>query len=347
MSKEESKCEKHFIDTTLRQDDGRYMVTIPFKETIESLGDSRVTALKRFHFLERKLHANDELKTLYTHFINEYRELNHMKPIDESLDNAYEKNYFLPHHVFLKPTSSTTKLRVVFDASAKTSTNKSLNDIMMIGPTVQDNIFNVILRFRTYKYTFSCDIKKMFRQIKINDNQTRLQRIIWRENLNDSLQTFELSTVTYGTASAPYLSTRVLNQLAYDENSNYPLASKMIQRDVFVDDIITGTDNLNEALILQEQTIKLLNSGGFETHKWCSNNQLILENIPVESRETLNFNEFSLGECAKALGLLWQSKEDLLVFKPPIYDLNQCYNKRKILSDTLKFHDPLGLLSPV
>jgi hypothetical protein len=80
-------------------------------------------ALKRFSYLERKLNKDPDLKTQYTEFMDVYLKSEHMTLLDtdEILPNTTDQ-YYIPHHAVLKPTSSTTKLRVVFDASAKTTT---------------------------------------------------------------------------------------------------------------------------------------------------------------------------------------------------------------------------------
>lgn len=119
-------------------------------------------ATKRFLRLENKLGSFPEMKQQYVDFITEYIELGHCKVISEIDDR--ETN-FMPHHCVLKPTSSTTRLRVVFDASAQPSTGVSLNDMLMIGPVIQDDLFSIILRFRTLKYVFTADISKMYRQV--------------------------------------------------------------------------------------------------------------------------------------------------------------------------------------
>lgn len=118
--------------------------------------------------------------------------------------------YYLPHHPVLKPTSSSTKLRVVFDASIKSSSGLSLNNILLIGPTVQDDLFAIISRFRLHKYVMTADVTKMYRQILVDDAQTDLQRILWRKQPEDDIKTSRLNTITYGTSSAPYLATRCL-----------------------------------------------------------------------------------------------------------------------------------------
>lgn len=95
-----------------------------------------------------------------------------IKNIDDN--NSKVPICYLPHHCVLKPSSETTKLRIVFDASCRSSTRVALNDILMVGPTVQQDLFSIILRFRSFRFVLSTDITKMYRQILIDPGQTRL-----------------------------------------------------------------------------------------------------------------------------------------------------------------------------
>lgn len=193
-SDEEENCERHYSETVTRSDEGRYVVRLPFKDDPHLLGDSRSMATRRFYKIEQKLAKNEELHREYAAFMSEYLSLGHMEKIDPTtLPNS---NYFLPHHCVLKPDSSTTKLRVVFDASAKSSTGKSLNDLLMVGPTVQSDLFSVIIRFRLWRYVFTTDISKMYRQIIVSEADRRYQCIVWRDHPDDELQMYRLNTIT-------------------------------------------------------------------------------------------------------------------------------------------------------
>ncbi|GFU35997.1 DUF1758 domain-containing protein [Trichonephila clavipes] len=108
--------------------------------------------------------------------------------------------------------------------------------------------------------------------IWINPDQRKLQRILWRENMDEPIKTFELSTVTYGTTSAPFLATRTLKQLALDEAGNFPLGSSVVMSDMYIDDILTGAETLLEAKELKNQLINIFAKGGMVLHKWCGNN---------------------------------------------------------------------------
>jgi len=174
---EEKLCEEHFIMTFRRNSDGRFIVQLPFrKEVTESLGESRSTAQKRFYALERKLQSDVTLREQYLQFIREYIQLGHMERINDSELN--EPGYYLPHHPVFKGTSLTTKLRVVFDASCKTSTGISLNDTLMVGPVLQPDLLCIILRVRIWQFVMVADIEKMYRQVLVDESQRRYQRIL-------------------------------------------------------------------------------------------------------------------------------------------------------------------------
>ncbi|GBM08871.1 hypothetical protein AVEN_57423-1 [Araneus ventricosus] len=144
----------------------------------------------------------------------------------EEITNCNHSNggYFLPHQGVLCPSSITTKLRVVFDANAKTTTGYSVNDLLCAGGVLQDDIFSILTRFRKRQYAFTADISKMFRQIDINPSQRKYLKILWKERPEENIKVFALETVTYGTTSAPFLATRTLLQLAKDERENFPIA---------------------------------------------------------------------------------------------------------------------------
>ncbi|XP_018323617.1 uncharacterized protein LOC108735896 [Agrilus planipennis] len=127
-SVEEKQVEKHFVATHSRDPTGRFIVKLPFKQESLCLGNFKDIALKRFHSLERKLHKQPRLSEQYTQFITEYFHLGHMS-VAAPDDNGLQTSYYLPHHSVLKEDSLSTKLRVAFNASAKTTSGKSLNDI--------------------------------------------------------------------------------------------------------------------------------------------------------------------------------------------------------------------------
>jgi hypothetical protein len=174
----------------------------------------------------------------------------------------------LPHHEVFKQSSG--KLRVVFDASAKTSNGKSLNNILCRGPTIQQDLFSILTRFRTFEVAFTGDIVKMYRQIKVDPEHCEYQRILWRENPEDPILTYRLLTVTYGTTCAPFLAVRCLQQAALEKKNHFPTASEIILRDFYMDDLLTGASSVQEATKLKQEINHILNKAGFEMSKWAS-----------------------------------------------------------------------------
>ncbi|XP_058456361.1 uncharacterized protein LOC131433782 [Malaya genurostris] len=343
---EESACEDHFEKTTVRDNEGRFVVMLPKKQfVISQLGDSKETAVRRFTGLEKRFSGNPQLKDLYTEFINEYQTLGHMIEVID--DSSIGTGYYLPHHAVLKPDSKTTKLRVVFDASCKTSTGVSLNDALMVGPVVQDDLIDITLRFRLHRYAIVADIAKMYRMVKVTKHDQQLQRILWRNSTDEQLRTYELTTVTYGTASAPYLATKCLQKLAEDGKQTHPIAARVLKQDFYVDDMLTGVNNIESGKQLVGDMIDLLKSAGFILRKWNSNCKEILLNVPENLRDDKTILELNSSNCAvKTLGLIWEPSSDTFRFSTPKWSTD-IITKRTVLADVSRLFDPLGLVGPV
>jgi len=133
-----------------------------------------------------------------------------MSPLCEADVRKESPKFYMPHHAVLKETSSTIKMRVVFNGSEKSSNGVSLNGISMIGPKVQDDLFDIVQRFRLHRIVISADVVKMYRQIWVHPDDRCLQRILWRKTPDQPITSYELNTVTYGTVSTPFLATRCL-----------------------------------------------------------------------------------------------------------------------------------------
>ncbi|XP_058455828.1 uncharacterized protein LOC131433081 [Malaya genurostris] len=341
ISSTEAECIQHFQETHERTVEGRYVVRLPFNELKPQLGDSRNMAIKRFQGLEQRLDKNPEMKHQYTEFLREYESLGHMKEITLDVTEDPRTVYYLPHHYVLKPSSSTTKLRVVFDGSAASDSGVSINQTQMIGPCVQNDLVSILLNFRSYKYAFTADIPKMYRQVGVNKDD--------RENLNQSLRTFDPQTVTYGLKSSPFLATMVLCQLADDEEENFPMAANVVKRSSYMDDVLTGANTLEGAIELKNQVAGLLAKGCFDIHKFCSNSEELLSEIPEEKREDgVNFGNSNFNVLMKTLGVAWDPQDDMFTFLVPVdIPWTSYLTKRKILSQIAKIFDPLGFLGPV
>lgn len=287
-------------------------------------------------------------------FLSKYENMGHMTEnlnMNESLDVDSKRDnstsYFLPHHGVFREQSLTSTCRVVFDASAPTSSGLSLNDIQMKGPTVQDDLISILLRFREHTYVISADIEKMYRQISVAPRQRCSQQILWRENSTDSLKKFMLNTITYGMTSSPFLAIRCLVELPNECEDKHPVVSEIIKRDFYVDDLLTGCSDFNMAKELAVNISSVLQSGCFPLRKWRSNVPELLDKLKLEKNESeYQYLEFGEENKTKTLGLMWCHTNDKLLFNINVEQKNKHVTKRVILSCISKIFDPLGLLSP-
>lgn len=342
LSDEENACEQHFIRNTYRDSSGRFVVSLPLKQDRNVLGDSKTCAMKRFQSLERKLENNSSLRDKYISFMDEYVNLGHMTKVQD--DSQTNVCYYMPHHGVLKEDRTTTKLRVVFDASAVTTSGYSLNNIQMVGPTIQQDLFSILLRFRTHQIVISADIEKMYRQVLTKPEDRQLQRILWRKHCQDPIETYELNTVTYGTAAASFLAIRCLHQLGLDCKTNSAEISYRILNDFYVDDLLSGCNTVGEAINIAQSISQVLEEGGFKLRKWVSNNLEVI--LAIAERDNQS-NSVILGEHenTKTLGLIWVNTSDKLMFTIS-KGRSTNITKRFILSEISQIFDPFGLLSP-
>lgn len=346
-SKEHEWCERFYQDTHKRQKDGKYCVRLPFLNIEDGpiFGNSKNLALKRLEHIERRLQKDEKLYKEYKSCIEEYEALGHMKRI--SIENAeLGSHYVIPHHAVIKETSTSTKLRVVFDASCKTSNGKSLNDQIHIGPRLQPDITSILTRWRCYKYVFCTDVEKMYRQIWVHPDDTKFQRILWR-NEHGVADIFELLTVTFGLACAPWLAIRTLNQLQEDEGKNYPNAAHVIRDNVYVDDVMTGSFSLDETLTMRKELQQMFESGGFKLRKWASNCHEVLNGIPESDRIIEFIPKIEDQETIKTLGVFWSPQSDEFMFKVNNIPFIENISKRQVLSWLARIYDPLGWVAPV
>lgn len=349
LTKEERLCEDIYNETHKRTKDGKYIVKLPFKkENLESPeGNTRNIALQRLLQLERRFKRQPKLKAEYVKVIEDYLELGHLEEVPEKQIHS-RKSVYMPHHPVIRDDKETTQTRIVFDASCKGDNGVSLNDEMLTGPVLQEDLRSIIMRWRTHAVAFIADIKKMYRMILLTRDDVDYQRILWRKNDDDEIKDYRLLTVTFGTAAAPYLAVRTLMQLANDESEEYPFAAKRTLTDFYVDDALSGCDTVEQAVELSRQLKNMMLRGGFELKKWSSNSTDFLSSLEPADRSSSVVINLNVEGTVKALGISWNLKTDQLQYSitfPTTTKLSDV-TKRGILSDIQKLFDPLGWIAP-
>ncbi|CAH1987003.1 unnamed protein product [Acanthoscelides obtectus] len=328
---EHGECETLFRKTTRRDERGHFVVTLPIKNNVTQLDCNLHNAITRLHAIEQKFSKNPSFREEYVAFMKEYVSLGHMSRIAETdITPSIGNTFYLPHHGVSNPASTTTKFRVVFDGSSKSNSGLSLNDTLSIGPKIQQDLFDILVRFRKYSVVLVADIAKMYRQVGVEEGQRDLQRIVWRENTSEDITHYKLNTITYGTASASFLAVRCLQQVGQDNLEKYPKTSKVILNDLYVDDLISGSDSVDDAKQLKNELAAILDSYGFPLRKWLSNRVEALEQTVNNESNTFQLNN---DETHKTLGVFWKAEND--VFKYTV-EIDQFVLKRITKRDVSK-----------
>ncbi|XP_044597973.1 uncharacterized protein LOC123274432 [Cotesia glomerata] len=340
-SSEEIACEEHYSRTYTRDKNGRYVLALLFKENTLPSGDSRPVAERRLQGIIRKMRRDPDFKKQYTAVMQEYIDRGYMTKVQVPVETS--DGFFLPYHAVIKETSTTTKVRIVFDGSAKSTSGISLNEQLMTGPILQDSLFTTLIRFRAYKYVLTGDIEKMYLQFLIRPEDQKYLRVLW-VNEDGEIGVYEFNVVIFGITSSSFQAIRSLQQLAHDEGVKFSLGAKALLQGMYVDNCLTGSDSIEEALKIRDEIRELLPLGGLNMRQWASNEPKLLEGLSDEDiKQKLSIEDNSI----KTLGLQWDASKDVIEYKIREPILSDKVTKRTILSSIAKIFDPLGLLSPI
>ena len=339
---------QHFHDNHTRGSSGRFMIPLPRKPDAKQLGESRSAAVRRFFSLERSLSA----KGLFGGFdavMREYLDLGHAEAVPEQdLRKPSQDVYYFPIHLVKKDSSTTTKLRAVFDASAKTATSVSLNDQLLVGPTVHSSLIDVLLRFRWFRVALTTDVSKMYRCIELVHSDRDFHRFMWRSDSSLPLVDYRMTRLTFGVSASCFAANMAVKQNASDHALEYPLAAKAVDDNFYVDDGLSGADTVAEAVTLQNQLQQLFGKADFLLRKWNSSSPEVLEQIPSDLRDVQDVSSIPDGqEYSKTLGMQWHSRLDHFSFTVSSLPLLDRITKRALVSDVAKVFDVLGWYVPV
>ena len=335
----------HFVKTHRRDEQGRFIVPLPMKLERTPLGESRSLAVKRFLSLERALRSKDEFEQ-FAHVMQEYFTMGHVEPV-EDLNKSCQDVYYLPMHVVKSETSSTSKIRIVFDASAKSTSGASLNDQLLVGPTVHSSLIDVLMRFRIHKVALTADVSRMHRAVFLPEDQRDLHRFVWRENPRHPFKDLRMTRLTFGVSASSHAANMAVKQNAFDHLEEYPQAAKAVLDLFYVDDGLTGAKSIEDAVELQSQLRKLFDAGRFVLRKWKSSELEVTKHIPHQLLDDRTTQRIKCEDSfTKVLGIKWDSESDS--FRPLLSTFAQIQSltKRALISDIARLFDVLGWCAP-
>lgn len=322
---------------------GRYMVGWPWKINHKPLPDNYFLALALLKSLVLKLHNQPDLLKRYNDNIQEQLR---RCIIEEVTPDTQPGNivHYIPHHCVVKEDRKTTKLRTVYNASAKTKrSNPSLNDCLYRGPVILPQLLGILLRFRLYEVVILADIEKAFLNVGLLESERDCTRFLWLRDpfkadfSQRNLIVFRFTAVPFGAISSPFLLAATITH--HLRESYHPLSDKILQN-MYVDNIITGVNTVTEAVSFYKEVKTLFSQAGFNLREWFSNSDAFLSTIPE--------NDKVLDSGTKVLGLHYDRKNDVMkLAKVDFGSFDAANTKRKVLHCTSLIFDPLGIVGPL
>lgn len=347
MSVEDKKA-MTIIDETLCRDGNHYKMGLLWKEPTPRLPHNRPLAEARIIHLKSRFKRDPQLFTKYKTVMDEYIKKGYaVKLSREEAAKVSGKTWYLPHHPVKNPNKP-EKIRVVFDAAAKYR-ETSLNDNLLQGPCLINDLTGVLLRFREDLFAFTADVEAMFYQVQVIEEDTDALRFLWwtSDDLDSPPEEFKMCVHIFGAKSSPCCANKALRQTAQDNDDVYDQeVIQTVNRNFYVDDVLKSAPSKERAIHLATDLIKLLAEGGFHLSKFSSNNREVLTSIDVEDRANpkldMDLDRLPVG---RALGVYWDPETDVFGFKftPPC----KPNTKRGILSVASSLFDPLGFLAPL
>lgn len=343
---DQSMVHAEFKEQLQRSPEGWYETGLPWRGNHPELPTNKQGSIRRLSSLTRKLQRIN-LTDEYDAIIREQLQNNVVEVAPEEIVG---KEFYIPHKVVIRETAETTKMRIVYDASARaTPESPSLNECLYPGPPLQNKLWDILVRQRAYPVAVTADIQKAFLQIRIRECERDALRFHWRKSEHGKLEILRFTRALFGLAPSPFLLGGVIEAHLDAWEEREPEMVAELRRSLYVDDLLTGGQTTSHAQQRKEGAVQIFSDATFQLHKWHSNVKQLEEdtNLIVASEEQ-SFAKQQLNVKpteSKMLGLKWDKEQDTLAVVIPEEETQP--TKRGILGKLAKIYDPLGLIAPL
>ena len=277
-SKEDEKA-LQMLEQTTKFDDERYEVGLLRKRNGPFLPNNNSSALGQMKSLEYRLEKKTELKKLYQDTIKVDVEKGFVRNLkQEELEaTKLEKQWYVPHLLVENPNKPGNVKRVCNAASNLRGV--SLNDNLLMGPDLLQNLIGIIFSFREQKFAITADIEAMFLQVKVPPEDCKVLRFLWRDNQNKPVKVYEYGRHIFGTKSSPTCANYALQQVARDNAQESPQTTELIMRNFYLDDFVKSVPSAEQAIEIYNILRAMLAREGFHLTKWISNCEQTMKSI--------------------------------------------------------------------
>ncbi|XP_061170284.1 uncharacterized protein LOC133179579 [Saccostrea echinata] len=328
-------------------EEGKWIAPLPFREPHDHMPDNYKLALHRAKSLDASLHKNKTKKQHFLDFMQKLFDNNHIE-IARYLPPERER-WYLPLFGVYHPRKP-EQIRGVFDSSAK-HMNVSLNDQLLQGPDLINNLLGVLIRFRKEMVDVVADVQQMFHSFLVREDHRDFRRFLWHEDnlIENPLVTYRMRAHVFGNKSSPSIAMyglRRIGDLAAKTHGDD--IKEFIKNDFYVDDGLRSCPSSQEAINLISKTQDAMKMhGGLRLHKFASNSKAVMDAFePGDLAKGIVDMDFEKDTpTQRSLGLLWDLGSDF--FKFSISTETKTTTRRGILSVINSLYDPLGFISPV
>lgn len=332
---------KFFEETIEKREDG-YYVRYPYKEKPQALPTNKAIALQRLRSVLQALRKTPELLQEYDRTFKTQEEKGIIEEVLSTATSEESVVHYIPHQPVLTPHKETTKLRIVFDASAHFKDRPSLNDVLHQGPLILPDLYAVLLRFRLPAYVITSDVEKAFLQVRLHEAERDATRFLWVKDLNapvddDNIAIFRFTRVTFGLNVSPYLLGATIQYHLRFAVQDRALASE-IQENLYVDNLVLLADTKEEALQKAKTARTIFEEMGMNLREFLSNDSTLCANLPKEA--------CARSTTQKVLGVQWCAENDCMITRCPIGH-SEVVTKRTVARQIASIFDPLGWLVPL
>ena len=295
--KEESdlKTRNNDFNENIRFNGTRYEVELPWKVNHPAISSDYELCLARLKSLQRKMLREPEVIKEYNQIIEEQLNKGIVEkiPVEEANEKEVENVHYLPHHAVIRRDRETTKLRIVYDGSAKPpERHHSLNDCLETGPNFTPMLFDTLVKFRWHKIGLTADIEKAFLMVGINEADRDMLRFLWFEDpskLNSEIVQLRFTRLVFGLRPSPAILASTIRHHLNTQLSEEFKADliEMLKNSLYVDDLVTGERSEAEALELYSKSRVIMQRGVFNLRKWRTNSRIVQETITDQSNDSV------------------------------------------------------------
>ncbi|XP_049294184.1 uncharacterized protein LOC125769493 [Anopheles funestus] len=299
VESDDDRRARDLLESTTTRIGERFKTGLLWKNGERNFPESFTMAKRRLAGLERKLMKDSQLERAVRKLIDEYttKEYAHKITKKELEETPASSVWYLPLNVVQNPRKP-GKIRLVWDAAA-TVRGVSLNSELLKGPDMLCSLPSVIFPFRERRIGFGGDIKEMYHQIKISEEDKQAQKFLFTAGSGETdPQIFVMDVATFGATCSPCIAQYVKNLNAEQHREQYPEACAAIQLRHYVDDYFDSADTVDEALKLAKDVKYVHSRGGFLIRNWVSNAETFCTDMGEETAKSMIHLSDKSGENA-------------------------------------------------